>query len=308
MTKSTIPTSLVKALSDASDIAKWIRQSASERDQTRHISREQVDAYASSGLWAVTIPQHYGGPGLGYSALSQITRLIAAADPSIAQIPRSHFHIIDLLHAVATPAQKTFFFNEMLAGKKFSQAASEIGGKNAADIQTTLTEEDRRWRLNGKKYYATGCVHADWIGIVAKNNLGVFMHAFILKDATGMEIKTDWSGFGQKVTASGTVLLENVLVEDDHIIPFTEAFLDVNPIGAASQLIHASIDVDIARESIDEATRYIRQTSRPWIDSGAAKACDGPYLNCRYRRSVNPLCRCGCDAGAGGCGAGRYGN
>ncbi|RUT66537.1 SfnB family sulfur acquisition oxidoreductase [Morganella morganii] len=276
--KSTISPQFSKSLSDANDIAQWLRNSASERDQTRHLSTEQVDAYAASGLWAVTVPREHGGLDLGYKALSQITRLIAAADPSIAQIPRSHFHIVDLLNAVATPSQKKFFFGEILAGKKFAQAASEIGGKNAADIQTTLTEESGSWRLNGKKFYATGCIHADWIGIVAKGDFGIFMHAFVPKDAPGMEIKTDWSGFGQKVTASGTVLLDNVVVNEEHIIPFTEAFLGNYPIGAASQLIHASIDVGIARESIDEAIKYIKQTARPWIDSGAVQASDDPYL------------------------------
>ncbi|HII0635745.1 TPA: SfnB family sulfur acquisition oxidoreductase [Salmonella enterica subsp. arizonae serovar -:z4,z24:-] len=276
--KSMISPQLSKLLSDANDIAQWLRHSASERDQTRHISTEQVDAYASSGLWAVTVPKEYGGPDLGYKVLSQITRLIAAADPSIAQIPRGHFHIIDLLKAVALPSQKMFFFREILAGKKFAQAASEIGGKNVADIQTMLTQERGGWRLNGKKYYATGCIHADWIGIVAKDDIGVFMHAFVPKDAPGMDIKADWSGFGQKVTASGTVLLNDVVVNEEHIIPFTEAFLDVHPIGAVSQLIHASIDIGIARESIDETIKYIRQTARPWIDSGVEQASDDPYL------------------------------
>lgn len=55
--------------------------------------------------------------------------------------------------------------------------------------------------------------HANWIGIVAKDDIGVFVHAFVPKDAPSMEIKTDWLGFGQKVAASGTVLLDNVVVD-----------------------------------------------------------------------------------------------
>ncbi|MGY3896415.1 SfnB family sulfur acquisition oxidoreductase [Aeromonas enterica] len=276
--KSMISPQLSKSLSDANDMAQWLRQSASERDQTRHISTEQVDSYASSGLWAVTVPREYGGLGLGYKALSQITRIIAAADPAIAQIPRSHFHIIDLINAVATLSQKQFFFSEILAGKKFAQAASEIGGKNASDIQTTLTQERGAWWLNGKKFYATGCIHADWVGIVAKDDIGLYMHAFVPKGTPGMEIKMDWSGFGQKVTASGTVELHNVAVREEHLIPFSEALLDIKPIGAASQLIHAAIDIGIARESIDETIKYIRQKTRPWIDSSADQACNDPYL------------------------------
>ncbi|MFI8417140.1 SfnB family sulfur acquisition oxidoreductase [Serratia sp. NPDC078593] len=276
--KPMVNSPLSQWLSVADDIARCLRQSASERDQIRHLSTEQVNAYAASGLWALTVPREFGGLALGFQALSKVTRIIAAADPSIAQIPRSHFHIIDLLNAVATPSQKRFFFGEILAGKKFAQGASETGGKNAADIRTTLTQDGKVWRLNGKKFYATGCIHADWIGIVAKDDIGVFMHAFVPKDAPGMEIKTDWSGFGQKVTVSGTVLLDNVVVNSEHIIPFTEAFIEANPIGSTSQLIHASIDLGIARESIDEAIKYIKQTTRPWIDSGVEKASDDPYI------------------------------
>lgn len=60
--KSMISSQLSKSLSDANDIAQWLRHSASERDQTRHISTEQVDACASSGLWAVTVYREYGVP------------------------------------------------------------------------------------------------------------------------------------------------------------------------------------------------------------------------------------------------------
>ncbi|WP_422526633.1 hypothetical protein [Serratia fonticola] len=40
--KSTISPQFSKSLSDANDIAQWLRNSASERDQARHLSTEQV--------------------------------------------------------------------------------------------------------------------------------------------------------------------------------------------------------------------------------------------------------------------------
>lgn len=45
-----------------------------------------------------------------------------------------------------------------------------------------------------------------------------------------------------------------------------------------SQLIQAAIDSGIAAGALDEATRFIREKSRPWVDSGVERAQDDPYV------------------------------
>lgn len=262
----------------AGRVAGIARATASYRDATRTSCLEELNAFSDSGLWTITIPSDYGGPDLGYRTLGEVIQIVAAADPSLAQIPRSHFHIIDLLKLAGSAYQKDFFFGEMMKRKRFSQAASERGGKNAMDISTCITKESGKWLLNGKKFYATGCLYADWIGIIAKDEFDDHLQAFVPRNAPGLHIEDDWSGFGQRATASGTVTLDAVEVDPKHIMPFAEVFIEPTMVGAASQLIHASIDAGISREALRDAIDYVKTKARPGVDSGVERASDDPYV------------------------------
>ena len=51
--------------------------------------------------------------------------------------------------------------------------------------------------LNGKKYYTTGSLYADWVdlGMTALNGHSACI--LIPRDAAGVTIIDDWNGFGQ---------------------------------------------------------------------------------------------------------------
>jgi alkylation response protein AidB-like acyl-CoA dehydrogenase len=57
----------------------------------------------------------------------------------------------------------------------------------------------------------------------------------------------DWSSFGQRTTASGTVVLRNVRVTNDQILRSFEAYTKPTTRGPFSQIIHVAIDVGIAK-------------------------------------------------------------
>lgn len=271
-------TSPAQAVETANQVAAMIRATALERDMHRLTCVKELDLFSDSGLWAITVPASHGGADLGYQTLSEVVQIIAAADPSIAQIPRSHFHIVDLLSIAGTDYQKDFFFSEIRKNKRLSQAASERGGKNAMDISTRIRKEGGRILLSGKKFYATGCLFADWIGVVAKDDVDDHVQAFVHKGTPGLVIEDDWTGFGQRSTASGTVILDNVEVDPRHVMPFADVYIEPTMVGAASQIYHASIDSGISREAIADAIGYVTTKSRPWVDSGVQRAADDPYI------------------------------
>lgn len=271
-------TSPAHALETAHRVAAAIRETALDRDMNRAPSVKELDLFSESGLWAITVPAGQGGADLGYRTLSEVAQIIAAADPSIAQIPRSHFHIVDLLNIAGTDYQKDFFFSEIRKNKRLSQAASERGGKNAMDISTRIRKDKAKVLLSGKKFYATGCLFADWIGVVAKDDVDDHVQAFVHRDAPGLVIEDDWTGFGQRSTASGTVILDNVEVDPRHVMPFADVYIEPTMVGAASQIYHASIDSGISREAIADAISYVTTKSRPWVDSGVLRAADDPYI------------------------------
>jgi alkylation response protein AidB-like acyl-CoA dehydrogenase len=56
-----------------------------------------------------------------------------------------------------------------------------------------------------------------------------------------------WSSFGQRTTASGTTTIDDVAVEDWHILPHRKAFDRPTTMGPIAQIIQAAVDVGIAK-------------------------------------------------------------
>jgi alkylation response protein AidB-like acyl-CoA dehydrogenase len=88
----------------------------------------------------------------------------------------------------------------------------------------------------------------------------------------------DWTGFGQRTTASGTTTLDKVPVDPAHVLPLQAAFENPTLAGPVSQFLHACIDAGIASAAIDETIEFVNTKSRPWADSGLKRAADDPYV------------------------------
>jgi len=94
---------------------------------------------------------------------------------------------------------------------------------------------------------------------------------------------------GQRATASGTTILNNVFVPDLYMIPFYK-------IGAGSQIwtalagyIHGAIDLGIAEEALGDTRDYIRTKNRPWIDNPFDEHAKEPFIVKRFGELVVEL-------------------
>ncbi len=85
------------------------------------------------------------------------------------------------------------------------------------------------------------------------------MLAFVRRGTPGLRIVDDWSGFGQRTTASGTILLNNVRVDAELVVDNWKINDSPNTQGAVSQLIQAAIDAGIARGAIDDAIEFVKK-------------------------------------------------
>ncbi|MEU2977690.1 SfnB family sulfur acquisition oxidoreductase [Streptomyces hirsutus] len=272
-----------EALAVAAALAEEFRGVAAARDAERRLPRAEVDRLASSGLLAVTVPAEYGGADVSQETLTEIFRLLAAADASLSQIPQSHFVYVNVIRRQGTGPQRAFFFAELLAGRRLGNAQSEAGTRHVQDIRTRLEPRpDGSYVLKGVKHYATGALYADWIPVLARaedDNLHV---AFVPRDAPGLTVTDDWDGMGQRTTASGTVRLDGVPVAADRIFPHHLTFQGPQLHGAMAQLLHAAIDAGIAGGALTEAAEFVRTKSRPWFESGFDAAADDPLLIQRF--------------------------
>lgn len=265
-----------EAIQIAKELASVFKVEAAKRDHERRLPLSEIQQYSQSGLWGITIPKQFGGAGVSYKTLVEVVKIISSADSSLGQIAQNHWAFIEHIRLDASKEQQTFFFSEILNGRRLGNAFSEKGSKTVADLTTSIDFHADHGVINGQKFFATGALLAHWIPVVAVHD-GKPYAALVPQHSEGLNIINDWSGFGQRTTASGTVLLDNVRVDLKYIVPIHQAFERPTAAGAISQIIQSAVDAGIARGAIDETIEYVRHHSRPWIDSGLEKATQDPY-------------------------------
>lgn len=279
--RPTAPAHIISGESEAIEVARKIAASfavdAGIRDRERRLPLPELDLFSQSGLWGITVPKAYGGAGVSQVTLSQIISIIASADSSLSQIPQNHYEIVDLIRQTGTEEQKRTLFAAVLSGLRLGNAFSEYKGKNVEDFATRIVRQGDSYVVNGEKFYSTGALFSHLVPIVALTDDGKVLCAIADRETPGLTIIDDWSSFGQRTTASGTVLLKDVVVPAERVLEAYIAYDRPSTAGPQSQILHASIDVGLARGIIEKTIQFVRESARPWIDSGVEKASQDPY-------------------------------
>ena len=266
-----------EAIAIAERLAADFAREGAVRDRDRRLPWVELDAFSQSGLWAMNVPKAYGGAAVSYATVARVFAIIASGDASIAQIAQNHVSLIDVIRFDPDDARKRFLLEATLDGLRFGNALSERGGKTIFDMKTRITRDGDGFVITGKKFYSTGALYAHLVPVHAIDDEDKHVLAFVDRDAKGLEIVDDWSGFGQRTTGSGTVVLDRVRVGADRIVPAHLAFDTPSVHGAVAQIIHAAIDAGIARRAIEETIAFVRDYARPWAESGRETAGEDPF-------------------------------
>ncbi|GIE86849.1 acyl-CoA dehydrogenase family protein [Actinoplanes regularis] len=280
-----VPQTHDEAVAAAHRLAAQLAPGAIQRDRdgATVIPVEALAALDDSGLLGITVPAADGGPGLGPRTLAEVARVLAGADPSIAQVPQGHFLMVDVLAVHGTPEARKRLYGEILAGRRLGNALAERGGAHAQDLRTRIAGG----RLDGVKYYTTGALTSVWIAVSARDETGGLVLAFVARDAEGVAVDTDWDVIGQRATISGTATFTNVLVEPGMCVDYGHAYQQPQQLGARAQLYHAAIEVGIAGAALADARGYLRTKARPSTEAvrtGVTQAADDPHVRHRYGR------------------------
>ncbi|CAB3705992.1 putative FMNH2-dependent monooxygenase SfnC [Achromobacter animicus] len=274
-----------QAIETAHALAAEFAEEASVRDRERRLPLPELERYSQSGLWGITVPREHGGAGVSRVTLAAVTAIISRADGSLGQIPQNHYYALEVLRVNGNADQQARFYARALAGDRFGNALAEVGTRTAAERRTRLTPDGQDgWRINGSKFYCTGALYAQWIPTATVDEGGIQRLAFVRRDSPGVEVIDDWSGFGQRVTGSGTVVFKNVAVPRQDVLLLADPSAPGNTIKPLAQLIHAAIDLGIGQAALADAVDFVRERSRPWIDAGLDEARHDPLTISEFGR------------------------
>ncbi|MDO3445367.1 SfnB family sulfur acquisition oxidoreductase [Agrobacterium sp. V1] len=276
-TKAHIIRDDAEAIAVAQELARGFAAGAAERDRERRLPLAEIERFSQSGLWAITVPKDHGGAGVSAVTLAEVTAIISAADGSIGQIPQNHFYMVEALRLAGSEEQKRRYFKRILDGDRLGNAFTEIGTKTPVDYKTHFAERDGRLLLNGQKFYSTGSLFAHIIVVVAKGPDGRVNIVFIDRATAGLSLVDDWTSFGQRTTGSGTVTFDDVEITPFQIVDHDVVFERPTAMGPFAQIIHAAVQVGIARGALAETISYVRAHARPFFELSIEHGYEDPH-------------------------------
>ncbi len=276
-----------EALGAAHAVAEVLAPDVVARDRagSEVVPKEVLATLDASGLLGITIPREHYGAELGLVTLAEVTRILAAVDPAIAQVPQAHYLFVDVLAVWGSAQQRERLFDDVLAGARIGNALAERGGQHAQDLKVRIAGGV----LDGTKYYCTGALTARWIAVSALDDDGRLVAAFVARDAPGVTVDRDWDVLGQRATISGTARFASVALDPALVLDYAHAFEVPQQLGARAQLVHAAIEVGIAGGALRDTRAYLREKARPSTEAvrvGAAVAADDPHVLHRYGRAA----------------------
>jgi len=143
-----------------------------EMEETGKVNDEVVKALGEAEMMAITIPEEFGGLGLGYTArliaLEEISR-ISVATAMMLQV----FHLgIEPIVKFGTQEQKEKYLPKMATGELLATASvtEPTGGSDPSGGRTVYTQEGDSFVINGRKCFITNSHIADVITVLAKSD------------------------------------------------------------------------------------------------------------------------------------------
>ena len=278
-TDTTTPASLTPAESPQFQRARerlapvfaWIAETAAERDRARRTDREATDRLAAAGFPGLRVPLELGGAGLGFAEAARLYFELAVADSNVLQALRVHAVNVETVLRTQSPRRQTWL-RRFAEGQTVANATTERANPSG-HLQTRLsTRQDGTPVLNGRKFYSTGSLYADWIIVVAEDEDGAERSATVAADAPGVRLHDDWHGFGQRLSASGTTDFTDVEVDPEEISPVGLSLDDGSSVFASQaifQFIHLLGLAGIARRAADDAAAYVAGRQRGFSHAAA---------------------------------------
>jgi hypothetical protein len=246
--------------------AERLAPHAAQWDRDCTFPREQLDQMANMGLLGVTVPEHWGGAGLGYVSLAVALEEIAAGDGATSTIASVQALVCNIISGYGNDAQKERYLKPLARGKSLGCfcLTEPHTGSDASAISTRAERVGAEYVLNGVKQFITSGKNADVAVVFAVSDKAAGkkgISAFIVPTGTpGYVVARIEEKLGQHASDTAQILLENCRVPAANLLAsegmgyrIALSNLEGGRIGIAAQ------SVGMARAAFEAALKYAHE-------------------------------------------------
>jgi glutaryl-CoA dehydrogenase len=191
---------------------------------------EEIDApelfplMGQAGLLGATVPEEYGGAGVGYVAYGLIAREIERVDSgyrSMASVQSSL--VMYPIHAYGSEEQRKKYLPGLASGELIGcfGLTEPDAGSDPAGMKTTAKKTADGYVLNGAKTWISNSPFADVFVVWAKSEEhGGGIRGFVLeKGMKGLSAPKIEGKVSLRASTTGGIVMEDVYVGEDALLP-----------------------------------------------------------------------------------------
>jgi isovaleryl-CoA dehydrogenase len=259
----------VNALRDM--VHKWaqdrIRPMAGEIDKSNVFPNALWREMGDLGLLGITVPEEFGGAGMGYLAHVVAVEEIARASASVSLSYGAHSNLcVNQINLNGTAEQKAKYLPGLISGDHVGALAMSEAGAGSDVVSMTLRAEKRndRYVLNGNKYWITNGPDADTLVVYAKTDVDAGskgITAFLIeKSMAGFSTSPHFDKMGMRGSNTAELIFddvevpfENVLGEEGKGVRVLMSGLDYE------RVVLSGIGTGIMAACLDEVMPYLNE-------------------------------------------------
>ena len=244
-----------------------VKPLAAQVDRDNLFPHELWREMGDLGLLGITVPEEFGGAGMGYLAHTIAVEEVARASASVSLSYGAHSNLcVNQIKLNGTDAQRRKYLPGLISGEHVGALAMSEPGAGSDVVSMKLRAEKRndRYVLNGNKYWITNGPDADTLVVYAKTDPEAGskgITAFIVeKSMKGFSTSKHFDKLGMRGSNTAELIFEDVEVPFENVLGEEGRGVRVLMSGLDyERVVLAGIGVGIIAACLDEVMPYMAE-------------------------------------------------
>ncbi|MDH3323142.1 MAG: acyl-CoA dehydrogenase family protein, partial [Flavobacteriaceae bacterium] len=221
------------------------------------------------GLLGISIPEKYGGMGMGFVSTMLVTDYISSATGSLGTAYGAHSGIGTMpIFLYGTEAQKEKYLPILTSGEKFGAyclTEPEAGSDaNSGKTTATLSDDGKTYAINGQKMWISNAGFAEIFIVFARieddKNITAFILDYDKNNPNGVKLGAEEDKLGIKSSSTRQVYFTNTIIPVENMLSergkgFKIALNSLN----VGRIKLAAACLDASRRIINESVKYANE-------------------------------------------------
>ena len=217
------------------------------------------------GLLGMTVPEEYGGSGMGYVAHTVAVEEVARASASVSLSYGAHSNLcVNQIKLNGTDAQRQQYLPKLCSGEHVGALAMSepSAGSDVVSMKLRAEKRNDHYRLNGNKYWITNGQDAQTLVVYAKTDPDAGskgITAFLIdKDMKGFSTSPHFDKLGMRGSNTAELIFEDVEVPFENVLGEEGRGVAVLMSGLDyERVVLAGIGLGIMAACLDEIMPYM---------------------------------------------------